>query len=319
LSDNPRVCVLVPSYRTAQYIAETLDSVFSQTYTNTEVVVVNDCSPDTDELEQVLLPWRNRIRYIKHDENRGLAAARNTAIRATGAELIALLDSDDLWVPSALQVQVDYLKSHPDVDAVYGDAVYFGKANGGRKFSDLFPSSGQVTLESVLARRCNVLVSVLAKREAVVNVGMFDDSLRRCEDFELWCRLLYGGYKIGYHRNVILRYRQSAQSLSASPIAMLHAIIGVYENIRATWKLTGAETVALDEQLRRCRAEAFFHEARISFLSRDFETASEKLRLATSLAPGFRMNLIALMVRTCPSFLYWVYGYKQVLNTRSLA
>jgi len=94
----PRVSVIVPAYNTAPFIAETLDSVFAQSMADFEVIVVNDGSPDTPALEQALLPYRARIRYIVQS-NGGLSAARNTAIRASGSELVAFLDSDDVWEP----------------------------------------------------------------------------------------------------------------------------------------------------------------------------------------------------------------------------
>jgi len=82
----PLVSVIVPAYNTAPFIAETLDSVFAQSMTDYEVIVVNDGSPDTPALEQALLPYRDRIRYIVQP-NGGLSAARNTAIRASRSEL----------------------------------------------------------------------------------------------------------------------------------------------------------------------------------------------------------------------------------------
>jgi len=98
---TPRVSVIIPCYNTAQFVAETLDSVFSQTYSDYEVVVVNDGSPDTPDLERVLGPYLSRIVYVKSD-NCGLAGARNNGIRASKGELIALLDSDDAWEPRYL-------------------------------------------------------------------------------------------------------------------------------------------------------------------------------------------------------------------------
>src|ERR1700756_654142 len=90
-----RVSVIIAAYNVAPYIAETLNSVFAQNKAAFEVIVVNDGSPDTAELEEVLRPFRDGIVYLKQ-ENRGLSGARNTGIRAATGDLIALLDGDDL-------------------------------------------------------------------------------------------------------------------------------------------------------------------------------------------------------------------------------
>src|SRR5947209_18801381 len=104
--DAPAVSVIIPAYNAAQYIGEALDSVFAQTFTDYEVIVVNDDSPDTAELERALAPYRERVVYIKQ-ENRGPGGARNTAILKARGECVALLDSDDVWLPTFLAEQME--------------------------------------------------------------------------------------------------------------------------------------------------------------------------------------------------------------------
>jgi glycosyltransferase involved in cell wall biosynthesis len=115
-SGAERVSVIIPAYNVAPYIAETLKSVFGQTKSAFEVVVVNDGSPDTTELEEVLRPFRDRIVYLKQ-ENRGLSGARNTGIRVATGDLIALLDGDDVWMPQYLETQTrrrhDFFEATP--------------------------------------------------------------------------------------------------------------------------------------------------------------------------------------------------------------
>jgi glycosyltransferase involved in cell wall biosynthesis len=110
-SGSQRVSVIIPAYDVAPYIAETLNSVFAQTKSAFEVIVVNDGSPDTEELEEVLQPFRDRIVYLKQ-ENRGLFGARNTGLRAATGDLIAL-DGDDIWMPQYIERQTQFLRSHP--------------------------------------------------------------------------------------------------------------------------------------------------------------------------------------------------------------
>jgi len=188
-SGTERVSVIIPAYNVAPYIAETLSSVFAQTTSAFEVIVVNDGSPDTEELEEALQPFRDRILYVKL-ENCGLAGARNTAIRAAKGDLIALLDGDDLWMPQYIETQTRFLRCHPDYDLVYCNAELFGESiYAARYYMDVCPSFGEATAAATISRNCNVFVSVTARAEALGAIE-FDESLRSCEDFDCLLRLL---------------------------------------------------------------------------------------------------------------------------------
>jgi glycosyltransferase involved in cell wall biosynthesis len=100
-SASPLISIIVPAYNVATYIGEALDSVFAQDYTKFETIVINDGSTDAPELELALEPFRDRINYIQQP-NRGISAARNAGLHAARGELIALLDSDDKWLPGKL-------------------------------------------------------------------------------------------------------------------------------------------------------------------------------------------------------------------------
>jgi glycosyltransferase involved in cell wall biosynthesis len=95
----PAVSVIVPVYATAPYVAEALDSILAQTFTDYEILVVNDGSPDTELLETVLQRYAGRIRYLRQ-ENAGVSVARNTALAAARGRYVAMLDSDDTWHPN---------------------------------------------------------------------------------------------------------------------------------------------------------------------------------------------------------------------------
>jgi glycosyltransferase involved in cell wall biosynthesis len=300
------VSVVVPAYNTARYIGQTLDSVFAQTYRDHEVVVVNDGSPDTPDLETALAPYRSRIRYIAR-ANGGLAAARNTAIRSTTAELIAFLDSDDVWERDYLEVQVGLLDRHPDLAVAYGDAVLMGGPLSGRRFMEIYPSEGPVTFESLVARRCNVMVSVVARREALVRAGLFDESLRRCEDLELWGRMLRAGARIGYHRHPVVRYRVRADSLTSDSLAMAAAVTAVYERFRRLSGLTEAERAAIGAGLRRYRAEVLFFEGKRAFVAGDFAAAGSRLLEANRVFRQRRLGVILRVLEICPRLLRWAY------------
>jgi len=95
------VSIIIPAYNVAPYIGETLDSVFAQTFADYEVIVINDGSPDTEDLERALARFIDRINYLKQ-ENRGASVARNTGLHAARGQFIAFLDADDVWLPNSL-------------------------------------------------------------------------------------------------------------------------------------------------------------------------------------------------------------------------
>src|SRR5215470_4942220 len=213
----PAVSVIIPAYGVTLYIAEALDSVLAQTYTDFELIVVNDGCPDTAALEAVLRPYLDRIVYVKK-ENGGVSSARNAGIGVARAPLIALLDGDDAWMPDYLAVQTEFLRTHPQTDIVYSNGIVFGDSPlTGRLGMDLSPSHGEVNFESLVSCRCSVMTSVLARKAAILAVGGYDESLRRAEDFDLWVRAAHAGVKIAYHERLIYRYRQRSSGLSADP------------------------------------------------------------------------------------------------------
>lgn len=101
----PLVSIIMPCYRVSQYIRDALDSVLSQTFSNYEIIIVNDGSPDTKEFEKALQPYMEKVIYIRQD-NRGYAGARNTGIRVARGKYLALLDPDDIWENNYIEIQV---------------------------------------------------------------------------------------------------------------------------------------------------------------------------------------------------------------------
>lgn len=109
---NELVSIIMPSYNTAQYITETIESVLNQTYTNWELIIVDDCSQDnTDDVVRLYLS-DERIRYLKNDKNSGAAVSRNRALKEAKGKWIAFLDSDDLWMPKKLEIQIGFMKKN---------------------------------------------------------------------------------------------------------------------------------------------------------------------------------------------------------------
>src|SRR5215216_2594972 len=248
---TPTVSVIIPAYNAAKFIGETLDAVFAQTFSSREVIVINDGSLDTDELERELKRYPEGLHYIKQ-ENRGAAAARNTGLRAAAGEFVAFLDADDTWLPNFLEKQLDLLK-RKKVDLVYADALLTGESPlAGRTYMELEPSRGKVTPESLLGIRVAVLTStVVARKKPILEVGLFDETFRRGQDFDLWLRLAKAGARFAYRREVLAHHRIVETGLSGNALSQLERTLAVLEAVKSKEVLTASEEAAL--QLSRKR------------------------------------------------------------------
>lgn len=204
---HSKITALIPTYNCERYIRDAVDSVLAQTYPVHEVIVVDDGS--TDNTEQVLRSYAGRIRYIRQ-ANAGPPAARNTGIAQATGDLIALLDSDDLWVSRKLELQMNYLQQHPASGLVYTDMKTFddtGIIEESVKISrnlrlpsgDIFPELFAETLFQTSA--------VLIRKSCIDKVGGFDTSLRMGDDYELFLRIARH-YELGYVDEPLVLYRQ---------------------------------------------------------------------------------------------------------------
>jgi glycosyltransferase involved in cell wall biosynthesis len=182
----PFVSVVIPTYNYGRFVTAAVDSVLAQTFPAGEIIVVDDGS--TDDTAERLRPYGDRIRYIRQ-ENQGLPAARNTGIRAARGELIALLDSDDLWHPRKLELQVRHLAASPDTGLVAADSVP-GLEQGWPEVGTDAPLPFQsFSVEDILVRSRFGPSGVLVRKECFDTVGLFDPALRSAEDRDMWLRI----------------------------------------------------------------------------------------------------------------------------------
>ena len=306
----PTVSVIMPAYNVAAFIGEALQSVLSQTFTDYEVIVVNDGSPDTEELERVLQPFQSRIRYLKQ-ENRGVSAARNAGIRAARGSFVAHLDPDDAWEPEYLAAQLAVLNADPSIDVLYPDALIFGDApEAGLRYMQWCASEGEVTVENLFKGKCHVMCSVTARREALLRAGLFDEDLRCAEDFDLWLRLMKSGGRISYHRRVLVRYRRRASSHTADAEWLSKSLLRVLEKAEKTMDLSAPELEALNDMRKRVRANAALERAKQALQDGDAAAAHAQLMEANSYFRSARLSLIAVALRVAPGLLRRVYGLR---------
>ncbi|HSD47781.1 MAG TPA: glycosyltransferase family A protein [Pyrinomonadaceae bacterium] len=315
---TPLVSVIVPAYDVADFIGEALDSVLAQTFTDYEIIVVNDGSPDTEKLERALAPYMSRIVYLKQ-ENRGVSAARNTAIAAARGSLLAFLDGDDVWLPNYLEVQVAQILADPTIDVLYPNVQMFGGSSEvGEEFMTICPSSGEVTFERLLLQECNVSNCSIARREAIVRAGGFDESLRSVEDFYLWLSVLKQGGRIAYHRRVLARYRRRPGSLTADPIWLSENILKVLAKVQETMELTPSERATLDAQMQHFHALLKLHEGKRAFFSGDTAGAIDGITEANRFFRNRKFSFTLMMLRVAPRLLLRAYDLRDRLYFRMI-
>ena len=189
ITSSPRVSVIIPTYNRATMLPRAVKSVLAQTYTDLELLIVDDCS--ADETPEVVAGFVDpRIRSFRHSRNRGLAATRNTGIANSRGEYIAFLDDDDEFLPTKIEKQVNVLDSaSPEVGMVYawwntvgptGAVEYAGR-----------PTAQGCVFEQALALRLSLGIGSTAmfRASAVDATGRFDERIARSEDLDFLCRL----------------------------------------------------------------------------------------------------------------------------------
>jgi glycosyltransferase involved in cell wall biosynthesis len=182
------VSVIIPTFNRAHKIARALASVLYQTFSNYEILVVDDGSEDATP--EVLKPFRSHVKCITHSKNLGVSAARNSGIRASQSPLIAFLDSDDYWLPDKLAAQVSFFSEHPEAVACQTEELWVRRGVRVNPMKKHFKPSGDIFAPSL--KLCVVSPSaVVAKRSLLEEVGVFDEDFPVCEDYDLWLRITW--------------------------------------------------------------------------------------------------------------------------------
>jgi glycosyltransferase involved in cell wall biosynthesis len=211
----PRCSVVIPAYNVEEFVTEAVSSALGQTFADIEVIVVNDGS--SDETAAVLEPLMERIVYLEQP-NRGLAAARNRGVQQASGEFVAFLDADDFWMPRYLQRMVGLLESRPDLALVTTDSLIV-KDNliTGETFYGRFPRRRRFRHhgQSYWITQYNFVHMAVSRTETVHRLSGFEESLRACEDWDLWLRMLASGERAGFVEGPLAYYRIRPEALSA--------------------------------------------------------------------------------------------------------
>ncbi|OEU66617.1 MAG: hypothetical protein BBJ57_02480 [Desulfobacterales bacterium PC51MH44] len=228
MTSNPKVSVIIPVYNGESYIAEAIESALTQTYRNFEIIVVNDGS--TDSSYEKIKPYLPFVKYI-FQENQGVAAARNTAIKYSSGEFIAFLDQDDVWIAEKLELQVDYLLHNPDVGLVHSNMSYINEEGKliEREFD--FPSriAGRCFGELFIKNKIAIL-TVFLRRDCLDRVGLFNVQFSGVDDYDLLLRVSRY-YPVGYINQFLAGYRLHGSNTSRDWLAITLTRLKIIESL----------------------------------------------------------------------------------------
>jgi len=221
------VSIIIPTYNQASFLSQALRSVTSQTYEKWEIIIIDNFSND-NTLHEVNKIQDERIRFFQIKNYGFVSKSRNLGIAYARGEWIAFLDSDDIWHPMKLEIQLFFLNEY---DLLCSKMLDF---SGNFRSNFAFISRSSVSVKNI--SKCRLLAgnpipnsSVICKASILKKYKISEDrSLIGVEDFDLWIRMTNNGIKIGKVNNVLLYYRISKNQLSASKVKMAQKVASLY-------------------------------------------------------------------------------------------
>ncbi len=274
------VDVIIPAFNAARYLPFAIESVAAQTFDDWHIVLVNDGS--TDNTDEVIAPFLDRfgakITCITQ-ENRGLPAARNTAIRAASSEFIALLDADDVWTPCRLAESLKVLRERPKAGLAYGLVTLIDPGGQIERTwaGNLRHSEGRIASHIYMRKIELPCPTITFRRRCVDEVGCFDETMRSTEDRDLWLRIALR-HEVAFVPKVLAYYRRSPGSMSTNAQRMFEA------QLQFIRKHYGAKGCGLS--------------ARQISLARAYKQRAEALKEQNR--PGAALRSALRAVATCP-------------------
>lgn len=276
------VSVIVPVYNRAHYVAETIESILAQTYSNIELILINDGS--TDSSLQVLREYQHRHPdkiVVIDQENQGQITARNNGISRAKGEFIAFLDSDDLWYPEKLELQLPLLKN--EVALVYSAIENIDE--NGRVLEQEYCDESLVAemYAALLVQNRMTGGSVVVTKQALDDVGLFDPEFKAAENWDLWLRICRK-YRAALVNKVLVKYRIHPGNMSANSLLMLEA----KEKIIRKHSSLAPQQPSLIKALTLAKADLAYRYGLFYSSKGDYSQARQSFRLAQRLAPGYK-------------------------------
>jgi glycosyltransferase involved in cell wall biosynthesis len=312
---SPRVSVVTAAFNAERTIGGTVSSVLSQTYSDIELVVVDDGS--TDATAAIVEAHRGRVRLVRQ-ENAGVAAARNRAMAEAGGELIAFCDADDVLLPQHIEELVRLWDQRGGIATANSYWLLPGGIHRSRKrYKGRFPKPDEQR-RAILEQNFVAPLS-LVPRTLVDEIGGFPGELRRAEDWHFWIRAIFAGYRVSLQPRPSALYRWSADSLSADRDAMDADIDAIYRELTERDDLTASEREYVRRRVEGPSPRVLGRAGDRALRERRYRDAAGAYRDAALLVPSERMLLWkARILRPAPRLVGPLVRARQVRLERAL-
>ena len=243
----PKVSVVIPTYDRIETLPRSLDSVINQTFSDWELIVVDDGS--TDGTDEMVLRDYPDVR-LHRQENAGVSAARNAGVALTAGEWIAFLDSDDAWLPEKLERQLSALANEPELRLSHTDEIWIRNGKRVNQPKEYAKSGGSI-YRRCLPLCCVCPSSVLLRRDLFDEIGGFDETLAVCEDYDLWLRITAREPVHYLDEALVRKYGGHEDQLSTTTWGMDRYRIRALENILSEEILSPKDQLLTKETLIR--------------------------------------------------------------------
>ena len=224
-----KVSIITPSWNSEKYIEKTIESVQKQTYMNWEMIVVDDCSTDrTVEIVEKISEEDPRVRIIRQEVNGGAAKARNRSLCEATGRYIAYLDADDIWKPTKLEKQVEFMKAN---HCGFSCASYEVIDDEGRALNKEVHMLPSVDYVGFLTNNLLQTVGIMADTSIIDKKYLVMPDIRRRQDAATWLQVLKAGYKCYGIDEVLAEYRRAENSLSSNKVKAVKGVWNLYRDI----------------------------------------------------------------------------------------
>lgn len=301
----PLVSVCIGSYNRERYIGETLDSVFAQTYSNLEIIVIDDAS--TDRTVDIVRSYGDRVRLVQRAQNSGICpVTRNQACRMATGQYIALLDSDDSWLPGKIAAQVAFLEAHPAMPLchTYCERIDEASRSLGIRHEGVLPPTGPY-FDRLLEHCWITISSVMMRRSLYEEIGPFNEHEpygRLGEDYEYFLRVSRR-YDIGLVNEVLCRYRVSTAGITHGQWQAKPRPLPFYEAVlhdRHLWE-GRIPRARMKEIVMRCALENAAYWRHHGFSNRALWLGAQAVRHAPASASAWSDLCRSLWRKACPA------------------
>ncbi|MBD3419891.1 MAG: glycosyltransferase [Chitinivibrionales bacterium] len=297
--DTPLVSIIIASYNRENYLQAAIKSALDQTYPAIELIVIDDCS--SFNVASCVTSLSENITLLKNEENRGLSASQNKALRIVRGQYVGMLNDDDLYAPTKIEKQIQLFQKNPQLDIVYTDFCFINEEGAkyptsrGRQQKLNTKRSMPNTLHALLMGNFIDAISPLVKRSCYKEAGEFDESLRNLEDWDIWLRMAAHGFKFHFLNEQLVSIRKHSHNKSSIPSKDRRARIKVLA--KAFNNIHGADK----QQLRKkAFATVFLDYANAVYKMENYHSYAKYMSWALKLDPSGRTGkIMRRIIKSC--------------------